>query len=349
MDRLTSRRGRRGLTLIELLVGMAIGLFVVAAAVTFTSQQTRWLGFTASRIDVDQSGRVALEILAEDLRHAGLGVGYDSSDEFAGLRLGNFSVPGGATFDSTDRQLVLRTETTITDDVGILLADEGIATIAEFSGASGQICNVPAFEVGDIVTMVSEDSLSTRTARLTGLNDEVCIYAACASGCRSFAFAADSTYLSDASADDVSYAGGEMFRGFKVLVWYVRSDGRTTELRRAILNQDTQCTDPAAGCGGTVTNDVETLQMRVWQWDEVGSAWIDRTDAASLVGRDRVRVDLELVVRTRQDQQGPQNPILSSLSDGLCLPGPCGTQDTVPRRAFRTSVELRNAGRTGVK
>src|SRR5688500_9341474 len=154
-----SRRRERAFTLIELMIGMALGLFLVAAAVTFTSHQSRWLGFTASRIDVDQSGRTALEILAEDLRHAGLGVGYNGSEEFAGIRLGTFTVPGGATFDSTDRAIASRTGDTVTDDIGILLADEGVATIAEFSGAAGQICNVGGFDTDDIVTMISEDSL----------------------------------------------------------------------------------------------------------------------------------------------------------------------------------------------
>lgn len=343
------RRSQRGLTLVELMVGMAISLFVVAAAMTFTSQQIRWLGFTSTRLDADQSGRVALEILAEDIRHAGLGVGYASTDEFFGLRLGNFSVPGGGGFDTTDRALQLRTEATITDDVGILLADQGIATIAEFSGAGGQICNVGGFAVDDVVTLVSEDSLSTRTARLVSVGDDICMYSQCQTGCRNFTIIADDTYLSDPSADDVSYVGGEMFRGFKMLVWYVNAEGTDVVLRRATLNDQNQCPDPNAGCGGTVATDVETLQMRVWQWDQTASAWTDRTDAAQIVGRDRIRVDLELVVRTRQVQEGPQNPVASSLSNGLCLPGPCGTQDTIPRRAFRTSVELRNAGRTGVQ
>lgn len=343
------RTHRRGLTLIELMIGMAMGLFVVAAAVTFTSQQTRWLSFTASRVDVDQSGRMALEMIAEDLRHAGLGVGYDGSDRFAGLRMGSFTVLGGATFDSTDRALQLRNANTVTDDIGIRMADEGIATIAEFGGMAGQICRVGNFAIGDVVTMVSEDSLSIRTVQLTGLNDEVCLYAACATGCRSFSFVGDASFLSDASAMNVSYAGGEMFRGFKQLVWYVSPDAETggTALRRAVIGEATPCN--AIGCGGTVAHDVETLQMRIWQWDEATSSWNDRTDAAAVVGRDRVRIDLELVIRTRQDQEGAHDPVRSTLSPDLCLPGPCGAVDHIPRQAFRTSVELRNAGRTGVK
>ena len=349
MDRRRSpRRQERGLTLIELMIGMALGLFLVAAAVTFTSQQTRWLGFTASRIDVDQSGRLALEILAEDLRHAGLGVGYNGTEEFGGLRLGTFTVPGGASFDSTDRPIALRNGATVTDDIGILLADEGIATIAEFSGAAGQICNIGNFDEDDIVTMISEDSLSARSVKLTSIADEVCLYSACDTGCRSFTFVSDATYLSDPSAADVSYAGGEMFRGFKLVVWYVTPTASgVTELRRAALNASRTCT--AADCGGTVADDVEMVQMRVWQWDQAGSAWIDRTNDASIVGRDRIRVDLEMVVRTRQEQQGQADPVASTLADRVCLPSPCGTVDSIPRRAFRTSVELRNAGRTGVK
>lgn len=343
-----SRPSQAGLTLIELLVGTTIGLFVVAAAMTFTSHQTRWLGFTASRIDMDQQGRMTIELIADDLRHAGLGVVYDEDNAFGGLRVGSFTVPGGATFDSTDRTFAIGEAQVITDDLGLLMADEGIATIVDFAGMAGQVCAGGGFESGDVVTMVSEDGLAARTGKLTQIGSEVCLYGACLSGCQTFIFAEDDSYLSGSDARTTSYAGGEMFRGFKQVVWHVAEgpEGRGV-LLRAMVTGSQPCSAP--GCGGTAASDVETLQIRVWQWDPETSAWSDRTDAPSVTGLERIRVDVELVLRARQEQQGSQPEIALELSPGNCLPGPCGRQDAIPRRAFRTSVELRNAGRVGVR
>lgn len=65
----------RGLTLVELMVGMVISLFILAAAFTFAGHQIRLTEFTAGEVDRDRMGRLALELMAEDLRNAGLGVG----------------------------------------------------------------------------------------------------------------------------------------------------------------------------------------------------------------------------------------------------------------------------------
>src|SRR5262245_11361588 len=59
----TPRNSRLGLTLIELMVGTAIGAVVIAAAFTFMVHQNYRSEFTNREIDRDRSGRVALEML----------------------------------------------------------------------------------------------------------------------------------------------------------------------------------------------------------------------------------------------------------------------------------------------
>ena len=129
-----------GFTLTELLVSSAIGLFTLAVAVQMASDHTAILSQTTSKMDMYQSARTAVELLGEDLRHAGLGVGYRPDGRFAGLMRGSFQVQGGATFTADGLTQTLSTGSIPTDDLGIRLAMGDLRTIASFSGSQGQIC-----------------------------------------------------------------------------------------------------------------------------------------------------------------------------------------------------------------
>ena len=67
-------RSQRGFTLVELLVGLALGLLVVAAGVLLLAQQLR---ATSAPLLVEarlmQDLRTAADLVARDLRRAGLG------------------------------------------------------------------------------------------------------------------------------------------------------------------------------------------------------------------------------------------------------------------------------------
>ena len=89
----TSRRTQRGLTLLELLVGVFIAIFLTAAAVAFAAHETRLMGVSQARLEASSAGRAALDLLADDLAMAGAGVGHFENGDFAGVDL------SGATFD----------------------------------------------------------------------------------------------------------------------------------------------------------------------------------------------------------------------------------------------------------
>ena len=66
------RHGRvRGLTLVELLVGLALGLFVVAAAATLLAAQGREQRSQAAETRLMQDLRTATDVIVRDLRRAG--------------------------------------------------------------------------------------------------------------------------------------------------------------------------------------------------------------------------------------------------------------------------------------
>lgn len=62
---------QRGLSLVELLVGLAVGMLVVAAAIALLSAQTREQRSTAAELRLMQELRATADLVARDLRRAG--------------------------------------------------------------------------------------------------------------------------------------------------------------------------------------------------------------------------------------------------------------------------------------
>lgn len=337
-------RARAGFTLLELLVASAIGAFITLAAVAFASQQTRLLGLTSEVLDVSQSGRFAIDRLAADLRVAGAGTGYDEGGRFTGLDLGSFT-RGGATFESNNRAIILEGGAATTDDLGLLIANGGYATIAAFNQAgSGQLCSGSGFEDGDVVLLRSEDGISARTVRITSIGASGCSEGVCRDGCESFTWEADPSFTSGPDATSVSYAGGEAAGDFQRVAWFVDAADPSRPNFGRLRRAEGDCAAADHGCGELIADGVESLQLRVFEWSEGG--WIDRTGTTGRIdSRGRLRVDVELVLRSRQTEpERVHPPILSVLEPGLCLPE-CGSKDGVSRRVISTSVELKSSGR----
>lgn len=72
LNRMTMKRTRqRGLSLVELMVGIAVGLFVLAAAAAMTATQLSDNRRLLLETQVQQDLRMAADIIARDLRRAG--------------------------------------------------------------------------------------------------------------------------------------------------------------------------------------------------------------------------------------------------------------------------------------
>lgn len=337
------RRSRRGFTLVELLVASTLGVILSLAAVAFVAHETQLLGFTHDRIEMSQSARFAIDRLSADLRLAGAAVGYDESGAFAGLELG--TIPrGGAVFRSANRPIALESGSFVTDDVAILLATGGYATIAAYNPAgAGQLCAGSGIEEDEVVLLQSEDGLSARTVRVRSIAGGVCRAGDCRDGCDDFTFDPDPSFLSGSDAADASYENGLAAGGFRRVVWFVDTSDPDRPGVGRLRRADGDCAAADASCGVLMADGVESLQIRVFE--RSGPAWLDRTDTQGrLSTRDRFRVDLEIVVRSRRAQDHVQDPITLALETGSCLPA-CGQSDSIARYAVRTSVEIKNASR----
>lgn len=338
-----SARKPAGFSLIELLVASAISIFMVMAIFNFASHETRLLGFTKQEIDIEQSARLALDLLADDLRSAGIGVGYAEDGTFAGLLTQAFTVPGNGSFSADNFSITLASGTVPTDDIGIRSARGGLVTVTDFGAGTGQVCAGSGATAGETVVLMEAGGMAARSVVIDDLAGVPCGVATCASGCQNFTWTDDNTYSSGSVASTVDYTTGELATRFAFIVWFVHvgADGHGT-LRRAEVTDSNPCTARDETCGEVVAYDAESLQMRISRWD--GSAWVDQTGTA-ITSTDRIRVDLELVMRSRSTSQRTQLPVTLELDSGTCLPNPCGTQDQISRRAVRTSVDIRNAGR----
>ncbi|MCA9551049.1 MAG: prepilin-type N-terminal cleavage/methylation domain-containing protein [Myxococcales bacterium] len=347
------KKARAGFTLIELMVSMTVGLFVLAAAVQLTSDQSRLLGRASSRLEMHQAARLATDLLAQDLRHASVGLGYRPDGTFAGLSRGNFTVSGGASFQADDRVVTLSSGTVRTDDIGIRLAAGSIRTVASYSAATAQLCAGADLEAGEVVVLLTREGLHARTVQVSAFGPAVCRDGTCVQGCEDVTFASDSSYLSDVEATNADYTEGEMAGEFQHLVWFLVADANGRGLlQRAEVTAQNPCAAADETCGGTVADNVEFLQASVWQWDEDTQTWVDRTTAGDLTDRSRVRIDLELGVRAaHSDERDADQAVLrSELSPTVCVPGPCGRpRDKVQRYAVRSSVEIRNSGRMQIR
>jgi len=367
------------MTLIELMVGVFIALFLTAAAVAFTVHETRLMGVSRDTIEVSQTARATLDLLSEDLRKAGTGVGYNAVQCFNGLLTGQFNV-NGIVFNpdngnsaynnpavgsghnlnqfSLDKDGSLRGTYPVTShSVGSRFADGSYATIADLAPGTpnGQLCFSPNanFVANQYAVFISESALDARPVTINvAPNDSPCTYGQCAGGCRNFTWAPlflTPVLESSPSAADAGYLGGEIAGGLKTVVWYPTQDANAATLNRVVFDQD--CGDLT--CGGPVADNIESFTVQAWQWNsfEAGNQGEFWRFAGQPVpcNYNRIRLDVEMVVRGRRPTQRVGSPVALRSSPNVCLPGGLGAcpgvGDYVHREVYRTTIEIKNSGR----
>lgn len=342
----------RGFTLIELIISTAIGAMTVAVAVRFFADHTHLLNNTMNTTQMNQDARLAMNLLVRDLRHAGAGAAYRPDGRFAGLLRGSFSAPGGAQFYANDTQLSLESGEVPTDDLGLRVALGDVRTIASSQGNVGEVCSGGGYKSGDVVLMLTREGLHARSAKLGSLSATQCTDGQCERGCELFTIENDDTYLSDLSAVNASFSGGEMLGDFAQVVWFVVGGADAKgQLRRAETSNAAPCSNRDEDCGGTIAEGVETLQIAVHQWDPTTASWLDRTLETEITGRERIRVDVEMVAKATVGPGGTSRERAKlSLSPGTCIPMPCdGSRVDTPRQVLRASVELKNSGKMMIR
>ncbi|MGF1510928.1 MAG: PilW family protein [Myxococcota bacterium] len=360
---------RRGLTLVELLIGVTIGAILTTAAVAFVRHETRLMGATNERLSLLQSGRASLDLIASDLQLAGLGTGLDSFNNFGGLLTGPFAI-GGIAFNQAGLNTITLEQgypstgsyVVNSDDLGIRLAEGEQSSIVDFVNLGGngslRICDNPNLnlDAGDLVVLRDELYLASRSVRLDSPSASPACE--CVAGCTTFTWnepagtgPADGNgyhYVSYPGAENVDYTLGALFSAFKTIVYFVADQGSGSnrgQLRRVVFDPDnpTNTADCAlrTTCGVALAENVEALFVEVWGFTPGTSTWT-QAPPGGIPGADRLRVDIEMVMRSRVPANAVQPPAVSGLN-GTTFP-PAG-RDRIEREVYRTSVDVRNSGR----
>lgn len=368
-----ARRARRGLTLVEVIIGTVIALILTAAAVAFATQETRLMDISQERLQVSMVGRSAIALLADDLRKAGAGIGYDETDSFAGLVTNTFTagsvtfnplgspIPDGATpplppGSYTDNTFTRprsgphqgTSYTAPTHDLGIRVAEGSYATIVRERNNAGVICAGPGIEFlpNEPVIMRDAIGISARSGTIQVTPASTGPGCPCMGGCSNFTLTPTTDFSTGPGADTATFGFGEIQGGYSTIVWFVAiNDAGEGELRRAELPGNA-CAARAT-CGGLVADFAETLLTQVWRWDSTLNRWLQAGQDPIQASGDRIRVDVELVLRSENETNAPKPEVELRLRAGACVPGPCGgvNNDNYSRIAYRTSVEIMNSGR----
>ena len=104
-----TRGSQRGFTLVELMVGMSVGIIVVAAAFSTLTMTQKALRANEQVVDMQQNIRMAMELLSRDVKLAGFGSPGVSIGNCTSAIVPNDQNPGGADTGSDSVQLLVPT------------------------------------------------------------------------------------------------------------------------------------------------------------------------------------------------------------------------------------------------
>ena len=99
-----NKSSQQGLTLLELMVALVLGLLIVAAGLAVFLNAQRAMGFQTSMGDIQQNANFGLSMLTQDLRHANLNTP-------SAQRVNNKLVGSGIAFDGVNFPSSVNTNT----------------------------------------------------------------------------------------------------------------------------------------------------------------------------------------------------------------------------------------------
>ncbi|MBI2376760.1 MAG: prepilin-type N-terminal cleavage/methylation domain-containing protein [Deltaproteobacteria bacterium] len=365
--RATNRLQRCGFTLIEMMVGLAVASLVIMAAVAFARDEIKAMGRGNQSLEMLQTGRAALDLLTRDLINSGAAIGYTMGGEFVGLHtdratvidLGPNSSASAVPFQADNAPGVdpVWGYGVVSDDILIRGTDFSTSTIV--AGPPLQVdfraCNPTLLKPNALIVLRDKVGTTAGVWEVTSFgpgNTAPCPECLQSGLCDTFtptalanpklgfgtaalnAFAAESTVTS----------------GYHTTLWFMTYgvDG-SPQLRRAV---DTDCARGPA-CGDLIADNIETVQAAYFRFDSeaIPPDWVQVTGPIN--SRDRLRVDLELVVRSRTPDERFHAPIQLALegAGGGTFPPTNPTLTTTQREslkfyriALRSSTYLRNSG-----
>lgn len=293
------RRHSAGFSLVELMVAMLISLMLGAAAVSVFLSNKRIYSATEGLGRIQESARIAFELMSRDIREAGgnpcdvrmdlVNVLSDTTNWWAAYEAGISGFDDGDHPDSADATDAIRIQ---------YFQDTGVVTSGGMANATGQlpVSSTSGFEARQIL-MACGFFPSSPTEPVT---DTAAIFSAgVAGGAITHAIADGNTSAEFSNATQpiaVSFPTGSSLGRLRALEWYVgaNDDGGTSLYRRQLVYADT---GPEMGAPEEIVPDVTDLQLTYLEngaWTAgVASGWNNVT-----------AVQIALVMQARDSRAG---------------------------------------------
>lgn len=314
-----------GFTLIELLIALILSIIIVGAVYgTFNSQQKSFF-LINQKTDMQQQGRVAMNLLMRDLRMAG------------------YLVPSAKAIRVTDNNITNAT-TPVSDVVTVLYADQDFSGLSIQASVGSPPTSVTV-EVQPGGTFAPNTDYTNKNIVLwtSSENNSVIRRITQVSGSgaqRTFTLGNVDTFLSgltpafDSSTDNsASYTGGSA---------YVLTT-RTYDVQSNVLRINDHNDGTLNGTPQSLAEGVEILQFDFEMSD--GSTLSDPTASSHSIDQIRA-VTIYLLLRNRAQDPDYVDTTTYPLGTGnvVYTPGSSTALQPFRRRLFNTLVRLRNFG-----
>ncbi len=292
-------RRSAGFSLVELMVAMLISLMLGAAAVSVFLSNKRIYSATEGLGRIQESARIAFELMSRDIREAGgnpcdfrmdvVNVLSDTTNWWADYEAGISGFDDGDHPDSADETDAIRIQ---------YFEDTGVVTSGGMANATGQlpVSSTSGFGAGQIL-MACGFFPSSPTEPVT---DTAAIFSAGVAGgaiTHSVANGNTSDQFSNATQPiAVSFPTGSALGRLRALEWYVAAndDGGTSLYRRQLVYTDT---GPEMGAPEEIVPDVTELEFTYLE----NSAW---TAGAASGWNNVTAVRIAMVLQARDSRAG---------------------------------------------
>ena len=162
----THRSSQRGFSLVELMVGMAIGLILLSAVVALTVSMLRTNAETVTVAKLTQEGRAIAELVSREVRRARYSGNYRQfvgtagtiPNNFGAIQINATSLPTASTgnclrfsYDADDDGAL------DTDEVKVISLWNGAVYVGEFNDYTGANCVTSAGDAANALRISSPD------------------------------------------------------------------------------------------------------------------------------------------------------------------------------------------------
>ena len=329
-----SLRRQHGVTLVELMVALALGLLITVAMLKVYVDASRMYRFNEGLARVQENGRFALEFIRRDARVAGFWGCYSDAELNNGISTGSdayINVDAGH-IDGTDD-------------------DSGDSITFRSATGSGALVTADMSEAGDNVTVDSASNLKIDMAVLISDCDNGDIFQVTGISGTSLLAHAAGTSSNDSANLSKAYASGSRVYQARQSTFCIApgADPSQPALRRLINPADGEiCGKPKESpAGDELIEGVENMQVLYGEdtdetADNTANRYVPWSDNAEELNPDRiVSVRLSLLVRSINDNLTTD---LSPYTFPSWVNPPTLTTPTDRhlRKVFTTTITLRN-------